>query len=206
MDLYLLSVHKISMPNLRIKKSLNISIDFDSTLVKTMELWINELNKRKGTNFRVNNITNWDLYKRFNISKSEKLDIFDTAVWNKKNFWKVPPTEDNLPAKIREIKKYGKVDIVTVLPPHHVEYSKKWLAHYNIPFDNYQLVPEGKRKTDMPYDVFIDDNPRMTANTEKKVLLYNQPWNQNVRNGIIRVYNFDEVIHFFELCYSHLIK
>jgi len=194
------------MPNLQIKKSLDISIDFDSTLVKTMGLWINELNKRKGTNLKVKNITNWDLYKRFDISKSEELDIFDTAVWNEKNFKKVPPTEGNLPEKIRKIKQYGKVDIVTVLPSHHVKYSKKWLEYYNIPYDNYKLVPEGKRKTDMPYHVFIDDNPRMANNNGKTVLLYDQPWNQSVMDGIIRVYNFDEVIHFFELCYSNLIK
>lgn len=194
------------MSHFSMEKRLNISVDLDSTLARTMDSWINELNRRKKSHYRVYDIVDWDLCRLFNISKSEVIDIFDTAVWCNWSFRMIPPTEEGLSEKIRRIKRYGRLDVVTVLPEHQVKYSKRWLSYHGIQYDNFVLAADGKDKIHMPYDVFIDDNPALADNNGKIVLLYDQPWNQNVETGVIRVYSFDQVIQFLDLSYRHLTE
>jgi hypothetical protein len=45
-------------------------------------------------------------------------------------------------------------------------------------------------KADLDYDVFIDDSPLNTIKfleNNKKVILYSQPWNQQIEQAILRI-------------------
>ena len=52
------------------------------------------------------------------------------------------------------------------------------------------------------YDIFIDDNPNFVKSikkfSEKKVYLYNQPWNESFKenSNMKRVYNWKQIGHF----------
>jgi hypothetical protein len=45
-------------------------------------------------------------------------------------------------------------------------------------------------KADLDYDVFIDDSPLNAIKfleSNKKVILYSQPWNQQIEQAILRI-------------------
>jgi len=179
-----------------------MAVDFDSVLADTMDLWITELNTRRGTNFRKDDIVLFDLIQCFGITEYERSELFD-YIWDDDNWKKIPPTEDFLSEKIQALRKYGKVDILTVIPENQVENTKKWLAHNEISCDDYIIVPNGLKKSDYEYDIFIDDSPsnaEQIANSGKAVFLYDQPWNQKTSNSekIRRIRSISEVIDYLD--------
>ena len=179
-----------------------MAVDFDSVLADTMDLWITELNTRRGTKFRKDDIVLFDLIQCFGITEYERSELFD-YIWDDDNWKRIPPTEDFLSEKIQVLRKYGKVDILTVIPENQVENTKKWLAHNEISYDDYIIVPSGLKKSDYEYNIFIDDSPsnaEQVANCGKTVFLYNQPWNQKVSNSekIRRIHSISEVIDYLD--------
>jgi uncharacterized HAD superfamily protein len=58
-------------------------------------------------------------------------------------------------------------------------------------------------KADLDYDVFIDDSPLNAIKfleNHKRVILYSQPWNQNISNrGLFRISNLSEAIEKIKL-------
>jgi len=177
-----------------------MAVDFDSVLAETMGLWITELNRRRGTNFRKNDVVLFDLIRCFGIAEYERSELFD-YIWDDDNWKKIPPTEDFLSEKIQALGRYGKVDILTVVPENLVENTKKWLAHNGITYDDYVSVPNELKKSDYEYDIFIDDSPsnaEQIANCGKTVFLYDQPWNQKMSNSeeIRRIHSISEVIDY----------
>jgi len=178
------------------------AVDLDSVLADTMGLWTTELNRRRGTSFRKDDVVMFDLIQCFGITEHERSDLF-SYVWGDDNWKKIPPTEDLLSEKIQALRKYGKVNVLTVIPENLVENTKKWLSHNRIIYDDYVSVPNGSKKSDYEYDIFIDDSPsnaEQIANSGKTVFLYDQPWNQKMSNSerIRRIHSISEVIDYLD--------
>jgi len=179
------------------KKFYKIALDLDSVLAETTVLWAREISRRKRKEIRKEDLVSWDLTELVGISDSEKMEIFD-LIWSDENWKKIPPTETRLSEKVNMLREYGKVDIVTVRPKNQIENTKRWLAYHKITYDDYRLVPEGMNKSDLDYDIFIDDSPlnaRRIMKLGKTIFLYDQPWNREL-NGCIRVRTLSEVIRY----------
>ena len=95
------------------------------------------------------------------------------------------------------------MDIVTARERSTDSFVKNWLNHHNITYDNYVSVIDGPMKSNLDYDIFIDDSPLNTVaflKNNKKVILYSQPWNQHIsENQIYRVSNLLEAIEKIKL-------
>ncbi|MBA4718944.1 MAG: hypothetical protein HRO68_07590 [Nitrosopumilus sp.] len=81
---------------------------------------------------------------------------------------------------------------------------KKFLKKHKISYNNI-IFSENKEELD--YDTFIDDSPINAIkifDAGKSVLLYNQPWNQDIipkkidMTHLIRVYSLDHAIHILQ--------
>lgn len=67
-----------------------------------------------------------------------------------------------------------------------------------ISYNDMIVVDYGPLKSALDFDVFIDDSPLNAKNiaaTGKLVLLFDQPWNRDIRGeGIVRINGFPEAI------------
>jgi len=112
------------------------------------------------------------------------MDVMNDA-WR---LWKImPPTEDSLSEKVREIKRFGKVDIVTARPRVTERYVLNWLRLHEIPYDEYVWIRSCREKPRLNYDVYIDDSPLIVDGCMRRrrlLILYDRPWNRRVQENI----------------------
>jgi hypothetical protein len=145
------------------------------------------------------------------ISGKEFLDTFQDA-WAD---WEQIPLKDSYAQEfIAGAKDLGYVvDIVTYAPGTQLENKSKWL-HKNLNSgtsavdisDSFTLInsSEHKRwKYYMDYDVFVDDCPHIAVGAKRlgKIgILYSQPWNAGVHDGLIsrRVDNLEQALFYLK--------
>ena len=191
---------------------MKLAIDFDGVLCNTIQKWIEIFNSdysRKYDNLKLsyNQITEFDFYKKFNITHDDSRQIFQTC-WE--SWDTLQPTEFFLDQKTKKLSELcDGMDVVTANNPTNEEYLVKFLQKYSIKYDD--IIFE-ENKESLNYDIFIDDSPINTQkilHSGKSVFLYNQPWNQNIAEiepkldnitcaQICRVYNLDHSIHILE--------
>lgn len=174
---------------------LRIALDLDGVLADTMRLWIRLWRYRTGQIIRFEDLDEWDFWKKLGISEGEFMDIMNDA-WR---LWKImPPTETLLSEKVKEIKKFGKVDIVTARPRVTERYVLNWLERHKIPYDEYVWIRSCREKPSLNYDVYIDDSPLIVdgcIRRRKLLILYHRPWNKLIQENIYvkRIKSLDEV-------------
>lgn len=186
---------------------MKISLDVDSVLADVIIIWNIIYNKEHFKKIKKQDINTWDFWKKLNINKQEFNEIF-TKAWNQ--WTKIPPTEKNLGKKVNELNKLGIVDIVTGRSKETVSQVKEWLERENIIYNNFVRVPLHSLKSNLPYDVFIDDSPYNIIDAAKRnkfSLIYNQPWNQdvNTNQNIFRISNISEAIHVIKYLKNQMI-
>ncbi len=158
--------------------------------------WLKLYNSIYNKNLKKTNITNWDFWKKLNLNRKEFEKIF-TETWIQ---WKkIPPTEKNLDKKVSILETLGVIDIVTGRSQITIPYVKAWLNNQGIKYKNFIQVPKYSLKSNLNYDLFIDDSPHNVlsiAKNSKYSILYDQPWNHNIINNstIFRVKNLNEAI------------
>jgi len=175
---------------------LRTALDFDSVLADAMIPFTDVVSKRKGIRASKSDIFSWGLEDKFGITSSEVNEILD-FIWSDAKWREVPPTEDCLSWKVRRLMLYGRVDIVTVIPENLVPNSKRWLEYHRIPYQDYVRVLDGMKKSDLDYNVFIDDSgltAEQLKGSDKIMLLYDQPWNRDV--NAIRIHSLDEAVEY----------
>ena len=175
---------------------MKISLDVDSVLANVMVVWNIIYNKEYDKKLKKEDINAWDFWKKLNLSRKEFNDIF-TKTWNQWNT--IPPTEENLGSKVKELSNLGTVDIVTGRSKETISQVKEWLKKENIVYNKFIRVSPYALKGNLPYDVFIDDSPYNIIDATKRnkfSLIYNQPWNQgiNTNQNIFRVNDITEAI------------
>ena len=175
---------------------MKISLDVDSVLADVMVVWNIIYNKEYDKKLKKEDINAWDFWKKLNLSRKEFNDIF-TKTWNQWNT--IPPTEENLGSKVKELSNLGIVDIVTGRSKETVPQVKEWLKKENIIYNKFIRVSSNALKGNLPYDVFIDDSPYNIIDAAKRnkfSLIYDQPWNQeiNTNQNIFRVNDITEAI------------
>lgn len=174
---------------------MKIALDFDGTLAYTQDLWVHEFNKQHPSKKAINSdVKSWGFFDKdpFNITTEEAFEIFDFC-WRHWELMK--PLEVDQGLKIEELKKLGKVHIVTSIIKNK-ESIKKWLTEHEIQVDDTVFDQE---KWKLGYDIYIDDSPIVAKEVDKvgKIcLLYDQLWNRDVKDNknIKHVYNLNHAI------------
>lgn len=165
-----------------------ITIDVDGTIADIHRMWAKKVSELYKTDFTLEDITDWNwgekarslgltfddclnLYKRIWLDEWQSIPLTDPFVINTLNFL---------------INEYD-VDIVSAELIE--EKIKSWLDYNSIP---YKKVIFTDKKSELSYDVFIDDNPELTKKLQSnRLIIYNRPWNINV-NGFERILKFSE--------------
>jgi 5'(3')-deoxyribonucleotidase len=159
-----------------------IALDVDSVLADVIVVWLDIFGDLYGQYLTKHEVNTWDFWKGLNLTYDQFSYIF-TKTWSQ---WKrIPPTENGLAEKVRELQTIGEVDIVTGRSLETVPNVKKWLEHEGIGYTEFVLVPPRSLKSELEYNVFIDDSPYNVvgaATSNRYSILYDQPWNQDVKH------------------------
>lgn len=182
-----------------------IAVDVDGVLIDLMSRFYEMYNKKYGTCFIRTDHISYDFWKDWGVSKESIFDIFSIL---KDDYQSIPIIDNNAKYIMKYLNDRFHVDILTITP---IKYFKKLenklismgikqKTHYNelimIPYNPNTL------KIEFPYNIFIDDNPNLVkailnSKKDKKILLYDQPWNKNIKDNekVYRVMSWEDIYH-----------
>ena len=174
---------------------MKIALDFDNVLAHTTQLWVEICNHRNNgaKMITTRDVESWDFWKNMGLDKEEAFQIFDIC-WSA---WRqIPSLEHEPEQKTKMLNNLGEVDIVTSVKPDHSIDIRMWLEKFNVHFNELVF---SKEKYKLNYDLYIDDSPDNAIEISKAgkiCLLYNQPWNREIKESenISRVYNLYHAI------------
>ncbi|AGM11647.1 hypothetical protein HCTV5_37 [Halovirus HCTV-5] len=169
-----------------------VSLDLESVLADTHQVYIEELNERYGRRYEYHEVDDWDWVSQEERDFGEFMSIVHHA-WEDE--WMTIPTcdpEDELLDAIEDLALDYIVDIVTarVGVEHEMRF---WLGDKAIlPLTSqFRSLHPSKSKANLDYHYFIDDKPQLADNIsdEQVQFLVDRPWNQNVeeRSNVYRV-------------------
>lgn len=159
-----------------------VLFDMDDVLLNTVTNWVDSINKKYGTNVKIEDVVDWDITVPFpNLKKS---DIF--SILSEREFWKkVGPTKDSIEI-LRSLNRQSNIDlyIVTAAIPKTfiVKYEECFRIHF--PFIKSKQIICCNNKHLIDGDFIIDDNAdnfRQKTDYQKlpKRILFDRPWNKN---------------------------
>ncbi len=175
---------------------MRIGLDVDGVLADLVGMIIKIYREETGLSIDRSHITEWEFWKKLSMTRQQFISLLIKA-WER---WEeVEPVEDDLAEDVEDLSKIGRVDILTQRPAATIVNVKKWLKRHNVRYSSFTWVPLKMSKADIFYDVYIDDSPRLAEKlslTDRTLLLYEQPWNINVktRKNVIRVKSLDEAV------------
>jgi 5'(3')-deoxyribonucleotidase len=170
---------------------LKIAVDVDSVLADVIVIWLKLFLKNYNKKIEKKDVNTWNFWKKLKIEKRDFEFLF-TETW--KEWIEIPPTENNISLGVENLSKIGTVDIVTGRTKNTINYVKSWLKLHSVRYTNFVYVPITVIKSELDYDVFIDDSPAIisrAARDNKYAIVYDQPWNKNLvlYPKILRVQN-----------------
>ncbi len=186
---------------------MKISVDIDGVLLDTMITYCEIFNKKYGTTYSKNDVTDWEFFHDWNISESEAWEIFLQIYENSMDS---PFIDKGIPEILKEINKNYDVYIVSARMDeyrrpivrklrNHGIYRKIHYSDLILLFHKpYDLKLKSK------FDVYIDDSPNLVEPIKKLkdrvLLLYDQPWNQKakIEENVIRVKNWGDIADYFQ--------
>lgn len=190
---------------------MRIATDLDSTLAQTIPAMLRLYNRKYGTNYSKDIISDWEFWKvlpelrDMKVSKAkDKVYRLMEKAWED---WEYMEPEPGAVEAMHRLAAEGyEIDIVTGRKGTSREILEAWLRKHDIPYEDLIIVvgrqekKTGEQKADMPYSVFIDDNPfqadAMKDHPDKTLLLFAQPWNRNypMTENVIRVYDWPDAL------------
>jgi 5'(3')-deoxyribonucleotidase len=138
---------------------IKIALDMESVLADTHPYFIEKYNKEFNTNYSTCEIDNWDW-----VRTKVNWEDFDRIMQNgwENNHTEITPREENIDTIIPELNTIASdttVDIVTGRTGVERE-MKEWLTNHDVT-QYSDLISTTKKKTQLGYGVYIDDNPNM---------------------------------------------
>lgn len=160
---------------------MKIALDVDGVLADVMTAWLDFTNPSRLVPLQVSDMNSWDFWLKHGIKKRDFYHQLNSC-WE--SWESIPPTEPDLANTTSTLSDLSdKVDIVTARAPITNNYVKLWLKQQGISYNQYVSVAAGWMKSDLDYDVFIDDSPenaKAFLDKGKKIILYSQPWNASI--------------------------
>lgn len=183
-----------------------VAIDIDGTLALVHGLMIDSYNRKKGTNFSVENLTEWG-FKSIGSTYAEMMAIY-VNVW--KNQWKDIPFSAN-PNQIMKLAEYYTVHLLTSRSASNkgmtggtVDSLNAWRQMHGIGEDRIHMEicpPKHDKSEKFDYDIYIDDSPKLAESIKvngagARLLLVDTPYNRAGKEGkgVIRVADASEAI------------
>jgi uncharacterized HAD superfamily protein len=178
----------------------NIILDIDDVTLQYVSALINYLNKSLGKNARKRQIKSWDLEKHYPAPKEEISkawrEFTDTKEFS--NLRLIAGAKNG----IQELSNYGKIYFVTYrnngVREKTEENLKKVPAVWkDLIFSDRQSKIDIYRRLNA--SLVIDDSPSHILEAKNEgieVLLFNQPWNQELDVGKQRVRNWKEILEY----------
>ena len=180
---------------------MRIAVDIDGVLLDLVVNFCDIFNKKHGTSYTKNDITNWEFFNDWNISEEEAFEIFFEIY---ENTMSVPFIDHSAPKIMAKLNEHHEVYILSARASEYRSQIIEKLDYHGIKKRKHyidlilvQTKPYAS-KQDYGFDVFVDDNPHLAhaikQMKDKFLLLYDQPWNRDffcVEN-IFRVYNWKE--------------
>ena len=173
-----------------------VAVDVDGTLADVMPMWVKVYNEEYSKNLDCRSINKWAFWNDLGISTREFFRIFSEA-WSR---WEeIKPTEENIAESMKILHQICSLDVVTGRTKDTLRYVKKWLEKHQIQYNRFIAVSSWQHKLYLPYEFYIDDSPdlaRLAPRRKKIVLLYDQPWNTEIKEGVWvkRINNLSEAI------------
>jgi 5'(3')-deoxyribonucleotidase len=185
-------------------RKIKIGIDVEGVLADIHTLFLEEISKFYQIDAKLEEITDWEWEILTEKLKEKCIDVgnlymkWSSEYWKKR--WKeIPLIEKDSPSILKELRKTSKIYIVT--HRKNIESVKKWLDYQGFEHDGLIYVQYGVSKLEaVDVCLLVDDNPTLStsANYRKKLLLYDRPWNREVKENdwIKRIYSLKEIQNF----------
>ena len=171
-----------------------IAVDIDGTIASPYKLLLSYLGYEGDKEI----IKDWDFFNRF----GEKFWEAYEYAWT--NYEKIPLTDPTVVATINKLSKYRVVDIVSARPEEYRDVTEAWLDMHGIKYRKLILLHPVYEKSALPgYDLYVDDNPNLVRAIYNKVVLYDQPWNRNVK-AFARIRRMVELIYVIDFLESDI--
>jgi uncharacterized HAD superfamily protein len=176
---------------------MRIAVDLDGVLADTMVTVCEILNQNLPARLTVESFDRWKAWEIAGITKDEFFETLDRAWFS----WEIiPPTEEDLDAKVSQLSKFGEVDIVTGRSQATVASASSWLKKYQIHFNSFVRTQNSTTaKLSLNYDLYIDDSAELMALIASRLggsgVLYLRPWNRNAAEmpRIFRVERWNQI-------------
>lgn len=184
-----------------------IALDLDGVLLNTLGKFIEIWNIIKEDNKTLEDIKRFGFYEDWGISESIFWAFFDMCKTEK-----LDPIDPKAPKYVKRLRTQCKIDIVTARKESERELIEGNLKDIGmiqgIHYDNLIIVPRliDSPKIDLPYDVYIDDNPLLAKDIkaiqqfeDRVLLLWQQPWNWMIESGsgVFRVGGWKSIMKWF---------
>ncbi|MDD5054545.1 MAG: hypothetical protein PHG04_04185 [Candidatus Nanoarchaeia archaeon] len=163
---------------------MKIAVDFDGVLMRTNEALIEVFNNKYGSDLKYNDITSWKMWEIFNCKEEEVLSAFLELV---DYDWAKIPMEPKANYFLGKMHPLCHLDILTdrTFIPNTLEKVENKLklegimkgTHYRNLIDT-----KGVDKKEFGYDLYVDDNPEMAKSEKGTLILFDQPWNKEVKS------------------------
>ena len=166
-----------------------LALDVESVLADIHTAWITHYNKP----FTNSDIQDWDFQtlSRYNESLETFLKETD-PLWENEPHITIPPIVNNLKHSTMHLKPF---DIVT--SRRTLGGIKEWLDHHKIEYRAIVYIAEDK--SELNYDVFVDDNPNLALSLKENQFLWliSRPYNQYLEESsqLRRVSSIHEVMN-----------
>lgn len=176
-------------------KKLTILIDMDDTMETLLDAWVKWLNKKYGRNVTCEDVTDWDVTKAYpGLTKAEAYDPLNhPEIWDD-----VRPIEGSVEGIKHFIDCGHKVMIVTASNYETLAAKMDKVLFKYYPFIKWDDVIITSNKQLIKGDVLIDDGFHNLEGGDFYKILVDAPYNRSCdakAAGMVRVYNWDEIVH-----------
>lgn len=152
----------------------SIALDMENTIAATQHTFLQKYNDRNNTDYTIFDIDSWD-WVREEIHFEDFMQTVD-FLWAHE-IYRIPPTEEALAESVDALSNIGTVDIVTNRTGCR-KGMEFWLKSMDIRSHN-ALVTTDESKANLDYDFYIDDNPNLYNQLDRKgrLFLIKRPYN-----------------------------
>lgn len=172
------------------RKSFKVVLDCDDVLFQCNESSIEKLNKEKGTNYTLNDITDWGLLGN---DLDERLAYFTDP-----EFMGSLPIYKGAKEFVKKLSKKAEIFICTNVAPNIAGIRINEIIK-NFPEISPSNIIIGGRKDLLKVNVSLDDNIEHFKNTNSDFpVLMRRPWNLN-QTGVLSVTNYDEFLALIDI-------
>lgn len=172
------------------KYRLKVGLDYDDTLAECNPYALKIINEKKGTNYKVEEITSWDgAYPAL----KERLELYSDP-----NFVEKQPLKEDAKKFVAELSKIADVYITTAVGLGCMAARAKRVK------EDFPEIPEdriimGSSKELYNLDIILDDSPtNIIKSAATYPVLLRQPWNKKY-SGMLSVNTYDDFLHLVDL-------